>query len=110
MPTPANKDYQHVEEILTSISSLASFNNKLVKVRSSTDDHELRRRIGKVVGHLENAWRASGKAGGAVSLRVDLEPYVSLISFCRECRLKNKPQWQLLAEKSGWCPPQNSPK
>ena len=102
------KDYQPVLSALVDHGTLPSIINKLNKVSITTEDTDLKKLIEPVVANVEDALRnlPTNKKSVKGSLRRSLkaEPYKVLVDYCQKCISSTKSQWQIIAERHGWCP------
>lgn len=85
-------------DIIASIDgdSLRSQITKLAKIAACSEDDQLKRRI----GHLLPCLKRGHPLDPTTSRNL-----VQLREYCEDVIGRQKPQWQILAERHGWSPP-----
>ncbi len=106
MPTNA-KEYRQVLEALDASVKLSVHHAKFNKLRHATEDAELARLLAPLIVNIQKAMGVMPQRGEAPPVLVVSSPEAkALATYCRACIDSHKPQWQILAERAGWTPPQ----
>lgn len=103
-----NKDYQNVLTILRGRFTVNSIYNKLTKVSVSTEDRTLRNEVEDVLKILGRAAKGSVNLSSVVPIDLSDGRYGRIVGYCDKCLASSKPQWQILAERNGWIPPEKN--
>lgn len=108
-------EYQKVLVILQESATISSKTNKLLKIEITTEDHTLailvRTLLDRYKWHVPpGRYRRADRVPDGfptshkewlISIRV---PKRDLENYCMNTLAKEKPQWQILAERHGWKP------
>lgn len=101
-------NYQKTLYELSKDSSLVSKYNNLMKIYYSTEDFKLKDLIRNYAGVLQTAeeYRKNKLPSHCQNtLSNGRSLYQNLYDYCTEVRMSKKPEWQILAERYNWRPP-----
>jgi hypothetical protein len=91
------KEYIDTIEAITASATVNSIRNKLNKVRARTEDQRLTALLSAAIDLLD-----SSSIRVATTLRLTKPEFGKLHAYCNSVIHSMKPQWQILAERSGW--------
>jgi hypothetical protein len=100
------KDYQLVLTALADHGTLGARINKLNKVWASTEDATLKALLGDRIKKIKVAWAQLERQSSTFVGDLNSAANKALVDYCEGCVSSSKPQWQILAERAGWRPPQ----
>jgi len=96
------KCYQATIDALMTQGTYAGIINKLNKVYVDTEDADLKKALLAIICNLKEVASIKNKT---ISLSFNGPPYKQIIDYCENCIQSMKPEWQIIAEKHGWKPP-----
>lgn len=100
--------YQETIDSLKSLQTPATHIKKLGVILNKTEDSKLRTLIQSTLTLLQQRHadpRVKGKSTPGNLYNAPHTPIKALIQYCEQFIKKNKPEWQVLAERNGWIPP-----
>lgn len=100
--------YQETIDVLKSLETIATHIKKLGVILNKTEDSQLQTLIQNTVTLLQRSHanpRVKGKSTPGNLYNAQQAPIKALIQYCEQFIKKNKPEWQVLAERNGWTPP-----
>jgi hypothetical protein len=96
-------------EIITSakeIKTIAQHLSSIGKLRAKTEDTTLVQLIDFLTGELQQAHATSKSKSTPLALSASHARSVTdLLKYCQRATRTKKPEWQILAERNGWSPP-----
>ncbi|HBL7007456.1 TPA: hypothetical protein LSH92_002635 [Citrobacter koseri] len=100
--------YQETIDSLKSFETPATHIKKLGIILNKTEDSKLHTLIQNTVALLQKSHsnpRVKGKSTPGNLYNAPDTPIKALIQYCEQFIKKNKPEWQVLAERNRWTPP-----
>lgn len=100
-------DYFRTVDILENLSSTISKHNRLVQIKNRTDDFDLSEHITATLKFLRSTPNSAQRKKFSFAPFPSRSPVYGLYEYCIEQTAKQKPEWQILAEKHEWKPPKD---
>lgn len=100
--------YQETIDSLKSLQTPTTHIKKLGVILTKTEDSKLYSLIQNTLTFLQQRHanpRIKGKSTPGDLYNNPFAPIKALIQYCEQFTKKNKPEWQVLAERNGWTPP-----
>jgi hypothetical protein len=104
--------YEETIAALQSMRSIAAHLTALQKIRVKTEDTQLEKLLGNALTSLQNGYAlAAAKKSPGLTTPTALADgndadVKAVIAYCQTHIGTSKPEWQVLAERHGWTPPQ----
>jgi hypothetical protein len=91
---------------MTEVKTLSSHMTALGKIRADSEDDALNGVIDNLIRELQYAHANSKNKSTPTSLAAGTSSEVqAIIGYCKKAIGTKKPEWQILAERHGWNPP-----
>ena len=88
-------EYEKVLVIFEEQAKKTAKHNKLIKIKIETEDNEFYKLLAPVIAYYAHCIHSiSGDERKAIA---------ELREYCTSMAYSKKPQWQVLAERNGWC-------
>lgn len=100
--------YENTKKSILSEKSLAAHITSLGKIKVETEDGHLISFIENLIRELQfDLARSKGKGKSIPAALPATEQEVRhLLQYCEAALKSKKPEWQILAERNGWTPPE----
>lgn len=95
----AVKDYLDTLEAIGLLATFSAIHNRLHKIRVHTEDMKLADLLGASTSLL-----SASSIRIKTNINLNKPEHQKLHRYCTSMIAKNKPQWQILAERNGWAP------
>jgi RNA polymerase-binding transcription factor DksA len=100
---------KHYKDTITSIKetkSMAAHLTALGKAKAASEDGTLNQAIEKAIKIVQHEYLLCKQKGLPIALdKTSLTPINELIKYCEQAIGSQKPEWQIIAERNGWTPP-----
>lgn len=102
------KHYKDTLDQLNTSATTKSHMTKLDKIKNATEDLKLKGALGKLVDVMERNYNRMDSKKRAVSITPAKNPALKdLITYCDSKISNQTPEWQIMAKRHGWIPPEN---
>ena len=102
--------YSKVLIEVNKIGSLTTQHNNLMKLYYQTEDTLLKERLRSYCKEITKADRCNKDKMHLAAKNIisnNIHNKISLINYCEQMVMSEKPEWQIMAERNGWTPPNN---